>query len=170
MAITYKLITTVTVGSSGAANITFSNIPQTYTDLILKLSSRSNVTDGNDPYDLVYTLNSTSTITSKVLRGDTATSSTNSITDRILRMGPVPSNWGSNNFNNSEIYLSNYTTSNFKAWSADGVVPNNGTGTAVAMVAGLTSISVPVTTIIIAPNAGNFVQHSSAYLYGIKNS
>ena len=38
-------IQTVTVGSGGAANITFSNIPQTYTDLVIKISARSNRSD-----------------------------------------------------------------------------------------------------------------------------
>ena len=40
MATTYKAISTVTVGSGGAASITFSSIPATYTDLVLKISGR----------------------------------------------------------------------------------------------------------------------------------
>ena len=41
MAVTYKLIETVTVGSGGAASIEFSSIPQTYTDLKVVYSLRS---------------------------------------------------------------------------------------------------------------------------------
>ena len=37
----YESIATVTVGSGGAADVTFSSIPATYTDLLLKLSSRA---------------------------------------------------------------------------------------------------------------------------------
>jgi hypothetical protein len=42
MALTYTAIKTVTVGSGGAANIDFTSIPQTYTDLVLKVSARMN--------------------------------------------------------------------------------------------------------------------------------
>jgi hypothetical protein len=38
MAVTYTLIQSVTVGSGGAANIEFTLIPQTYTDLLLLCS------------------------------------------------------------------------------------------------------------------------------------
>jgi hypothetical protein len=41
MAATYKLIETVTVGSGGAANIEFTSIPQTYTDLKLVISGKN---------------------------------------------------------------------------------------------------------------------------------
>jgi hypothetical protein len=36
MATTYEIIASVTVGSGGAANIEFTSIPATYTDLVLK--------------------------------------------------------------------------------------------------------------------------------------
>jgi hypothetical protein len=38
----YNLIATTTVGSGGAASIDFTGIPQTYTDLFLVSSLRSN--------------------------------------------------------------------------------------------------------------------------------
>jgi hypothetical protein len=41
MATTYEAIATVTVGSGGAADITFSSIPATYTDLVVKTSLRN---------------------------------------------------------------------------------------------------------------------------------
>jgi hypothetical protein len=36
MATTYEAIATVEVGSGGAANIEFTSIPATYTDLVIK--------------------------------------------------------------------------------------------------------------------------------------
>jgi hypothetical protein len=85
MANTFELISSYTATGS-VANISFTSIPATYTDLVLKMSLRSSVTDSSDPYDLVFTLNATSTIASKVLRGDGSTVvSSNSITDRILQ-------------------------------------------------------------------------------------
>ena len=46
MAGTYKLIGSVTVGAGGAANIDFTSIPSTYTDLAIKVSYRSTATPG----------------------------------------------------------------------------------------------------------------------------
>ena len=41
MANTYTLIASSTVGSGGAANIEFTSIPATYTDLLIKMSARA---------------------------------------------------------------------------------------------------------------------------------
>jgi hypothetical protein len=169
MANTFELISSYTATGS-VANISFTSIPATYTDLVLKMSLRSSVTDSSDPYDLVFTLNATSTITSKVLRGNGSVVSSNSITDRILRAGPVPSNWTANTFSNGEIYIPNYAGSNYKSWSSDAVTENNATSADMSLVAGLTSITAPITSITIAGLAGNLVQYSTAYLYGVSNA
>jgi len=47
MATTYTLISSVTVGSGGAATMTFSSIPQTYTDLLVRVSARNTSTSGS---------------------------------------------------------------------------------------------------------------------------
>ena len=169
MANTFELISSYTATGS-VANISFTSIPATFTDLVLKMSLRSSVTDSSDPYDLVFTLNATSTITSKVLRGNGSVVSSNSITDRILRAGPVPSNWTANTFSNGEIYIPNYAGSNYKSWSSDAVTENNATSADMSLVAGLTSITAPITSITIAGLAGNLVQYSTAYLYGVSNA
>lgn len=166
---TMTLIASSTAGGS-VSNIQFTSIPSTYTDLLIKFSGRATSTDSSDPYDLVLTLNSTSTITSRVLRGNGSASASNSITDRILRAGAVPSNWTGNTFSNVEIYIPNYTSSNNKSWSVDGVQENNSSSSDMSITAGMTSITVPVTSITLAATASNLAQYSSAYLYGIKNS
>jgi len=48
MAYTYSKIATYTVGSGGVATVSFLNIPQNYTDLILKASIRSSISQTND--------------------------------------------------------------------------------------------------------------------------
>ena len=48
MANTFKKIQTVTVGSGGAASIDFTSIPQTYTDLKIVLSARTNRANATD--------------------------------------------------------------------------------------------------------------------------
>jgi hypothetical protein len=167
MAGNHVLLETIELTQS-AASVTFDNIPQSgYTDLKLVMSSRASVTASSDPYDLIFTLNSTSTIASKVLRGDGSTASSNSITDRILRAGAVPSNWTANTFSNGEIYIPNYTGSQNKSWSSDAVTENNATSADMSMVAGLTSIAAAITSITLAPLAGSFVQYSTFSLYGV---
>jgi len=66
MAVTHKLIQTITVGSGGAASIDFTSIPATYTDLIFYFSTRS-----TDLQNLVIKFNNTSTTyTVRHLDGD----------------------------------------------------------------------------------------------------
>jgi hypothetical protein len=166
---TMTLIASATASGS-VANLQFTSIPATYTDLVLKMSLRAASTDSSDPYDLVLSLNGTSTITSKVLRADGSGVNSNSITDRILRAGGVPSNYTSSTFSNGEIYFTNYTGSGFKSWSSDSVLENNATQTGMSLAAGLTSITAAVSSITIALANSNIVQHSTAHLYGIKNS
>jgi hypothetical protein len=164
------LIASVTVGSGGASSINFSSIPATYTDLYIKISARASAAYNTDAEDLVFKLNTTSTITSKVVRGDGTAAASNSITDRILR-AIVPSDWTANTFSNVEIYIPNYAGSNNKSWSADHVLENNATLTGQALTAGLTSITAAITDITLTVTNGyNFVQYTTAYLYGIKNS
>jgi hypothetical protein len=166
---TFELIASSTVTGATAASIDFTSIPSTYTDLVVKYSLRANATDGADAYDLILTLNTTSTITSRVLRGNGSTAASNSITDRILRAVNV-SNWTANTFSNGELYIPNYTSSNNKSWSNDAVTENNATSADMGLTAGLTSISAAITTIKLAANNASLVTNSTAYLYGVKNA
>jgi hypothetical protein len=166
---TYTLIASSTVTGATAANIEFTSIPATYTDLVVKYSLRANATDSADAYDMILTLNTTATITSKVIRGSGSAVNSNSITDRILRAVNV-SNWTANTFSNGELYIPNYTSSNNKSWSNDAVGENNATAADMGLTAGLTSISAAITTVKLAANNASLVQYSSAYLYGIIKS
>ena len=77
MANTYVAIATVTVGSGGAANITFSSIPQTYTDLLLSLSLRGAASQSfND--NLIKFNSSTANYTNRYIYGNGASAFTGS--------------------------------------------------------------------------------------------
>ena len=165
---TYTLIASNTVGSGGAASISFSSIPSTYTDLLVKISTRDNTGSFND---MLLTFNgSASGYTNRLLYGSgTGSGSTSSGTTSI----PIIANDGasntSNTFSNSEIYVPNYAGSNYKSVSIDAVSENN-TATAYAyLIAGLWSNTAAINQITIT-SANTFVQYSTAYLYGIKNS
>jgi hypothetical protein len=170
MATTYTLISSVTVGSGGAANITFSSIPSTYTDLLVKVSARNDRADFID--HLLIGFNGTTTnITGIKLYGSGSTAA--SIT-AIPRSLGVTNGAGStsNTFSNGELYIPNYTSSNYKSFSVDNVDEINTVGdNGLWLTAGLWSSTAAITSIALTNNTGaNFVQYTTAYLYGISNA
>jgi hypothetical protein len=168
MALTYKLIASSTVGSGGAANIEFTSIPATYTDLLVKISTRSSAATTLVAINLSLN-SSTSNFSSRIITADGST--IDSYTNQARRVAVIPAaSLTASTFSNDEIYLPNYTTSNNKSYSADSVAENNGTTFAASLVAGLWSDSAVISSITLTPTSGSFVQYSTAYLYGIKNS
>jgi hypothetical protein len=69
MANTYTLIESQVLGSS-AASVTFSSIPATYTDLVLKVSVRSNRAAGFDNIDIRFNGDSASNYSRTIISGN----------------------------------------------------------------------------------------------------
>lgn len=167
-----ELITSVTVGSGGAASVTLpatGTIPATYTDLKVVVSSRSARGGGQVSDGVAIEFNGSSSNLSMVYldgNGSTAGSSTGtSIWTRTSASGATASTFG-----NAEFYISNYTSSNFKSVSVDGVSENNATSAFAMLSAGLWSNTAAITSIrLVSINAENFVEGSTFYLYGISN-
>lgn len=173
MANTYVAIATTTVGSGGANGIEFTSIPATYTDLKLVFSCRVNSTYGNLFYQTNVTLNSTGTGAGedRLLLGYGTTVGSNRADSATIVYGVTSSDATANTFGNGEIYIPNYTSSNKKVVSGDSVSESNGAGAIKSFVAGLFNVTSAVTSVKIASyNGQNFAQHSTATLYGIKNS
>lgn len=173
MANTYKLIEAKTLTTT-TTDITFTSIPQTYTDLKLVYSARSNANIGSEGYDSVFYFNGAqSNRTSKVLRGDGSVTSSNTIdeaaTFRLLR-AIEPNDYTSSIFCNVEIYIPNYTSSNYKSFSVDSVLENNATATGLSFIAGQWSSTAAITSITVGAINGSLVAYSTFYLYGISNS
>ena len=163
------LIETKTVGSGGASSIDFTSIPQTYTDLKVVVSAR--MSTSNQWYTLGFN-NSTSTYSDKYLLGNGSSASSGSGGDQPPFAGSVNDNsYTSNTFSNSETYIPNYTSSNYKSYSGDGVQENNATTAYMAFWADLWSTTSAITSIQIKPQGGssNFVEGSTFYLYGISS-
>ena len=171
MANTYLKIASVSLGSA-AASIDFTSIPSTYTDLLLVHSTRSV---------------STGIAQASIIRFNGDTTSTNYTARRLLGSGsaassdqtPTISSGGfSNNssatastFSNTSVYIPNYASSNSKSLSIDTVTENNATEAYMALLAMRWSDTAAITSIVITnESGGNFVQYSTATLYGIKNS
>jgi hypothetical protein len=169
MANTYTLLETITVGAAGASSVTFNSIPQTgYTDLVIKASARSG---GGSPTWLYVTFNgSASTYNNKVLQGSgsAASSSDVSAVARLFTGAMTDTGQTANTFANAEIYIPNYTSSNTKSASSDGVQENNATAATMGMWAGQWTGTAAITSIEIKPqNLNTFAQYSTFSLYGV---
>ena len=166
---TFIKIASVTVGSGGAATISFSSIPSTYTDLCLKLSSRANATGGPTWHDVNVTLNGSGTYSTRNLYGDGSTAG--SFNDTTITVRIVSNTATSNTFGSAELYIPNYAGSNQKSASSDMVSENNGTQAYAGIAAQLFTSTAAITSITLTPTGSfNFMQYSTATLYGIKNS
>lgn len=173
MAATYTLIAS-NVLSSATTTITFSSIPSTYTDLVLKFTARTNYpsqyvspvirfngdTGNNYSYTLAsnnnnskytQTLGSTSNIAGgSYVVGSTATTST---------------------FGSYEMYIPSYTVSQNKPVSGFAVAENNSATVFDLQVdAMLYSSTNAINSISISIPSYTFDTGSSFYLYGIKNA
>jgi len=173
MALTYTAIETVTL-SSTQASITFSVIPQTFTDLKIVISARTNQSSWNDNSIVRFNGDSGNNYSSRRLNasGSTADTSSNTSQDGFYYWNFVAANATSNTFSNNEMYIPNYTSSNQKSFSAERIVENNSsTDNMISLIAGLWTGTSAITSISIAPFYGTvFVQHTTATLYGIKNT
>jgi hypothetical protein len=160
-------LATVTVGVGGSSAINFTNIPQTYTDLVIKVSARS--TDG-DWQGMYMRLNSATTnYTSRYLDGTGSAASSGVITTTGLYVSTINgTNSTSSTFTNSEINILNYTSNNNKSISTDGSAENNATAAYLNLIANLFSNTAAVNSISLYSAAGNIAQHSTATLYGVK--
>lgn len=164
MATTMSLIAKQTVGADGATSVTFSNIPQTFTDLKLVASMRSTRAATNDT--LTLQINSTN-ITGRRLYGD-GSGAASDTTPQVL---PPAANATANTFSNTEFYIPNYaSTTQYKSVSIDDTMENNATASYMDMIAGIYSANTAVTSITLDLDNGNFPEFSTFYLYGISNS
>jgi hypothetical protein len=151
--------------NADAASVIFSNIPQTgYTDLKIVVSARttlgSSVVDG-----LGIAFNTGGTYTARRLYG-----SGSSVSSDTTNSAPftTASTATASTFGNAEIYVPNYTGSNAKSFSVDGVSENNATAAYTGFMAGLWSSTAAITTVTLtSPSSVNFVSGSTFSLYGI---
>jgi hypothetical protein len=176
MANTFVKIASVTVGSGGASSMSFSSIPSTYTDLVIKISARSTAT-GDDNMRVKFNSDSGVTYSNRNLWGNGSAATSESVSGTGNLLGDFASGYLPNSlstastFNNFEIYIPNYAGSTQKSASIDNVSENNSASTYIrtSLGAGLRADTSAINAITITC-FNNFVQYSTATLYGIKNS
>jgi hypothetical protein len=167
MAFTYSKLAEVTVGATSVSNISFTNIPQNYTDLKLVASIRTTRT-GSTQDAVALNINGSGTnLSARLLQANGSSPSSNT---QAIYFGYVDTASNTaNTFGNLEIYFPNYSnTTTFKSYSADSVEENNATSTFMAIAAGLNSNVSPIYSISIQDSGGSYVQYSTATLYGVK--
>ena len=172
MANTYVAISTVTVGSGGAANISFTSITSDYTDLLIKTSFRSTDTSfAEGRYANISFNSSTSNFTVRILEAYNG----NNVISGTTPARTIATFGGSSGtvstFSNGEIYIPNYKTSNYKSYSVDTASEQNSTThNDLQLIGGLWSDTAAITSITMTPDSSNFAQYTTATLYGIKSS
>ena len=166
---TYTLISSNVLASS-AASVTFSAIPSTYTDLVVRWSGRG---DGAASYYITFNgTGGTSYSHTRITGSGSAASSGQASNAAFIQYvaSLEDSSYTANTFDSNEIYVAGYATSNNKPTGGGGTMENNATSSFMNATAGLFRSASAITSLTIAAQSGNLVSGSSFYLYGIKNS
>ena len=162
----YDSIATTTVGAGGAANISFSSIPQTYTHLQIRFIARTNRSATSDLLNI--SLNGSATTTGHYLFGNGSTVFSGVLNSFV--------GWGSSNSTTSNAFgtgiidILDYANTNknrvvrtLSGWEG------NGDGE-IALTSVLQTSTSAVSSLTITPNTGSFTQYSQFALFGIKGA
>jgi hypothetical protein len=167
---TLTKLQTFTTGSGSTGAVYFTNIPQNYTDLIIKVSARSDAAQSFQNLDMVINGGGGTYVAEKRLG---ASGSGSPYSDSFTNMSVVnfwESDTAASNtasvFSNVEIYIPNYSGNTFKQISTDAVAENNATDGRQRLFASIWQNTSPITSLQF--NGYNFVQYSTFTLYGVK--
>ena len=169
MATTMKLIAKVEVGSGGAANIDFTSIPGTHDDILVVLSQRNSSAGNAQQYTVNMSINGVTTNRSWRRLGAYNGNQTysDSGTSSLVAISPG-SGATANTFGSTAIYFPNYAGSTNKSFSVDDVTENNSSvNNSISPLAGLWSSTAAITQLTFSPGSGNFVQYTTAQIFGI---
>lgn len=163
MALTYVNIATQTL-SSTQTSITFSSIPQTYTDLVLRCSPN---TSTDERITRLYFNGDTSAVYSFTRIGSSATAVS---TDRAfsagnVQIGDVRS--VANIFNLQEMYIPSYRVSQNKVFNTYNGMQGNDLIVSQYLMSNLYRNTSAITSVTVFPTAGTYSINSTFYLYGI---
>jgi len=175
MANTYTLIASNTL-SSTASSVTFSAIPSTYTDLVIRASLRDD-SSGLYPNAVNLTFNGSSasnySYTYLIAENTSPSSVRYSNQPAVYINNSVNGSTStSNTFSSVELYIPSYTATQNKAFSTSFVTEANSASNllwSIGAGAGLRSVTAAITSITLDRGA-NLAVGSSFFLYGIKNS
>lgn len=172
MSVFLQPIYTQTMSNSTSDVVTFNNIPQGFTDLVLEISARTTIAQVsagiyinlNNNFDNAYTSFGYSANSTNV----GAFSERNNIAMYIGQINGASST--ANVFTSKRIHLTNYTDGDFKIAGIESTMEADAAVAYLENGAGTWRNTAPVTQLRIATfGAGNFVQNSTFTLYGLSN-
>lgn len=169
MSDTYELISSQTLSSS-ALSVTFSNIPSTFTDILVVVSARSNRASAEDGLGVKLN-NLTSGYSYRLLSGNGSAASSGSTAFEQTWAGRIPgANVTSNTFGNAEIYIPNYRSSTAKSYSVTAAMENNDSTAFITLNAIVQSNTSAITSLEFSAINSTLASGSSFFLYGITRS
>ena len=157
---------TTTIGSGGAALITFSSIPQTGKDLWLTLMARSTSNSGGVTDYMPFKLNGVTNgrVYRSMYRSDNTVYASNG-TQLSTFAGAAGADATASTFSSVSLYIPNYTLSGKTEMMLEAVTENNATASWIEILGGASEYSGAVTSIELDLSFGNFAQYSTASLY-----
>ena len=172
MATTFTQIGTAQIVSTDTTTVEFTNIPNTFTDLKVEISARADGSGNVEMIEFTYN-NNTSNRTSLVMEGRPASDSIASFAPTTLFIGNVNApGQVSSSFNNVSLYIPNYAGSGNKVSISEASMNGSNAERSGAINVQRWADSTAITSIQFKLEGGvrKFVQHSTFYLYGIKNT
>jgi hypothetical protein len=174
MALTYTPIAKTQLGAT-ATSITFSNINQSYTDLVLKFNMRYNAYGSATAFVLFNGETTSNTTNSyQYIQGNASSpsSSRSANTVQYINRGIIPNTYTANIFSVCEWYIPNYSQSSYYKSATIYNTVSNASSAAdesyVLLEASLRKSTDAITSLEIQAIGGNpFAIGSVAYLYGI---
>ena len=171
---TYSLISSNTLSTS-TASVSFTAIPSTYTDLMLRGSSRSSAANvRSDFYVLPNSETTASNLGSRItLRGFSGAAGSANSANTFPFSNIFDDNGDSSTastFASWEIYLPSYAGSANKVFSSFGASETNSSTTVIVGVTAQLYRSSSAISSLTVTSLSTFLSGSSFYLYGIKNS
>lgn len=155
---------------STGGSLSFINIPQTYTDLLVTASIKDNTSGGGTGQTIYMTFNGdgTSAYSARWIESNGSSVYTASNTNQTgFRLGVVQSTAATSGiYSNLEIQIPNYTLNTWKSYLSEYVTENSATGIYAGLDTGVYRGTQPITTISIGTGF-TLNQYTSWSLYGI---
>lgn len=174
MSVFLQPIYTQTVGAGGTTVVTFNNIPQGFTDLVIQSSARI-VGSGSTSMYMLFNNDSSASYGQTRIGGDASSVFVDhdNFNQAITYLNIPSASNTANVFSNSEMRINDYSDGNFKSYFLDSVTENN-SNTATNLyqmgIAGSYIKTDPITSISIRElSGGTFAQYSTFTIYGVSN-
>ena len=162
----------VTVGAAGASSITFSNIPNTYEHLQVRMIVRDTRAVTLEGFKVQFNSDTAGNYSDHALYGDGSSAAAYANTSATY-MSPyaiASANATASVFGVSVIDILDYASTNkYKTIRALTGIDNNGSG-AVSLTSGNWRSTSAITSIKISAQVGDLVQYSQFALYGVKGA